>query len=87
MSIKDFYMTSPSDLEPGDVLVCTVTLHVGYHENANGNRVFRMYRCRYPGENLGSDGIPQGDRIYTNQEEVAQALFPIALNAGFEPDS
>lgn len=79
MPIKDFYNTSPNDLEPGDVLVATLTLHV----TPTGG--FRIYRCQYP-PRLGRSGMPQGMKVCTNLEEVALAIFPIALNAGLTPE-
>ncbi len=70
--IVDFY--NVSSLEPGDVLVATVTLHI----DGAGQPVFRMYRCDYPPEQIASDdGVPQGSRLFQLEDEVAKALFPI----------
>jgi len=77
MTFKHFYTVKPNELEPGDVLVCTVTLHV----NAFG---FRMYRCDWQ---PGHDEIPQGSRIYSNLDELAQSLFPVVLDADLKGDA
>lgn len=31
MAIKDFYNVSPDDLKPGDVMVCTLVVHMEHH--------------------------------------------------------
>ena len=68
MKIKNFYTVRPCDLEPGDVLVCTVTLHVTHTGG------FRIYRCQYPPQ-IDEFEVPQGSKVYNNLKEVAQALF------------
>lgn len=78
--IKDFY--NATDLENGDVLVCTVTLHVG---EISGEKVYRMYRCEYPPRNL-SVGIPQGSQIDDRSGEIAKQLFPITTYLGVTQD-
>jgi len=79
MTMKNFYSVRPNELEPGDVLTCTVALHVTYIGG------FRVYRCAYPPQ-LGEDGVPQGSKVYSNLEELAQALFPVVLDANLKPE-
>lgn len=79
--VVDFYNVRPHELRPGDVLVCTVTLHVTHHTDNDGNPYFRMYRC-----NLDVNDIPQGSRLYGDENVVANALFPIVTNAGMRSD-
>ena len=63
--------TRPSELKPGMVMVCTVTLHIGYMGG------FRVYQGDFPPQ-FSEDGIPQGSRISGNQADaVAEALFPV----------
>ena len=80
--IKNFYTVRPDELKPGDVLVCTVTLHVGYHGEPP---VYRMYRCAYPPQ-LGEEAIPQGQPILSNVKEVTQVLFPVVVDAGLQSE-
>jgi hypothetical protein len=82
MPIKNFYTVRPDELQPGDVLVCTVTLHVGYHGDPP---VYRMYRCGYPPA-IGEEGIPQGSAILSSVEQVAAALFPVVRDAGLQSE-
>ena len=79
-TIKDFYTTSPADLEPGDVMVATVTLHVLSH-----GPYVKLYRCRFNGE-VSQDGVPQGESISGPKvHAVVEALFPAAIWAGLVP--
>lgn len=71
----------PDELEPGDVMVVTVTLHV---VKRGDGLVFRIYRCGYPPQ--VHEGVPQGSRIGVHEWEVAQELFPVVAWAGIEPD-
>jgi hypothetical protein len=85
MQIKDFYNVRPDELEPGDVLVCTVTLHVSYRRDGDGKPMFRMYRAGYPPQ--VSEGIPQGSRLSPlGEKTVAYELFPVVGYAGLKPD-
>ena len=84
--VKDFYRTSPSDLQAGDVLVCTVTLHVSHFYQENSIPYFRMYKAGFPPQQTSEDGIPQGIRIFLNEDDVAKALFPIANQAGMKSE-
>ncbi len=68
MAQKNFYTVSPGELEPGDVLLCITKLLV----TKEGH--FRLYRCDYEGP------TPEGSRVYTNETEVQQSLFPVASN-------
>ena len=71
----------PNDLMHGDVLVVTVALHV---LERGEERIFRMYRCAYPPEE--ADGIPQGERVLTHEEEIVQELFPVVTWADIKRD-
>ena len=82
--VVSFYNVSPDDLKCGDVLVCTVTLHVGWHMDSEGKPMYRVYRCDYPPQ--VSDGIPQGANLGAFQQQVAEALFPVVQLAGLNPD-
>jgi len=74
----------PQELKPGDVMAVTVTLHV-CHRMVDNKLTYRIYRCPYPpGESL-VDGVPQGQRIQ-DEDEVAQALFPVVIWGGLTPD-
>lgn len=80
--IVDFYNVRPDELEPGDVMVCTVTLHITHWQDANGNPCYRVYRCAYPPQT--SDGIPQGGALSAPEAQgVALALFPVT--SGLRP--
>lgn len=79
--IVDVRKVRPADLVPGDVMVVTVTLHVGYHGD-----YFRMYRCPYPNAEVSSAGIPQGEQILQGAQPIAEALFPVATWAGLKPE-
>ena len=87
--IVNSYTIRPGELKPGDVMVCTVTLHV------MSDRTYRMYQCLYVDPRNAAarlagaslvDGVPQGSRIYDDGDIVAQQLFPTALNAGLRSD-
>jgi len=69
--ITDFYNLRPDELEPGMVFAVTITCHINYLGQP------QLYRCPYPNAQIGEDGTPQGDRIFTNVDEVTQALFPV----------
>lgn len=73
----------PDELNSGNVMAVTVTLHV--QRTAHG-LVFRMYRCGYPPQT--HDGIPQGSRIGPPEQEqvVMETLFPVVGWAGGEAD-
>ena len=86
MSIVNFYNVRPDELKSGDVLVCTVTLHVGYRRDKYGKPMYRMYRCDWPEPQVSEDGIPQGSNIGQDVEKVAQALFPVVGYAELKPD-
>ena len=85
MQIVDFCNVRPDELKSGDVLVCTVTLHVGYRKDEHGKPMYRVYRCGYPPEII-VDGIPQGPNIGRDAEAVAHALFPVIGYAELQPD-
>lgn len=76
--LKDLYTLRPIDFKPGDVIACVVTLHLT-RTKPDGTPLFRMYRCAYPNPQT-SEGIPQGAAMEWN-EEMAQALFPVAISA------
>ena len=82
MRIVDFYNVRPDELKPGDVLVCTVTLHVVNRLDDNEKPMYRVYRCGYPPQTSG--GIPQGANLFGSQRAVAEGLFPVV--AGMNPD-
>ncbi len=83
--LKNFYEVRPNELEPGDVLVCTVTLHVSHFLQEDGKPFFKMYWTGFPPETFDGAGVPQGTRIsFARKEEnaVARALFPVVVAAG-----
>lgn len=75
MAVKNFY--TATDVNPGDIFVCAVTLHV----NDFG---YRVYRCAYGSQNE-HEGVPQGTRIL-QEKAVAEALFPIIRDLGLGVD-
>lgn len=84
--LVNFYTTPYDELREGDAMVCVVTLHVNHHHQGNGKPYFRMYRTGYPPEQHDDEGkgIPQGSRIYLNEDEIAKALFPVVIQAGMK---
>lgn len=71
--IKDFYNISPRELEPGDVLLCTVKLMVMNHRAPDGSLLYRLYRCRYDG-----DEEPQGMKLESAfTQDAAETIFPV----------
>ena len=82
MTVKNFYMVRPDELEPGDVLLCVVKLMVGYHTK-EGKPVYRVYRCAYPADTdcMCEEDIPQGSQVI-DVDLVGKALFPVVINAG-----
>jgi hypothetical protein len=65
MTIKNFY--TATTIEPGDVFLVTIKAMVQYDGS------YRLYRC--PAVRIG--GEPQGDRLYKDEQVVAEAIFPI----------
>lgn len=77
----------PIDLQAGDVMVCTVTLHL-LEPIGDEPFAYRMYVCSYPVlPDQEHEGVPQGTRIYGDQEAVARQLFPVVSRAGAVPDT
>lgn len=67
---------APADLQAGDVMVVTVTCHI---ISGAGELEYRLYRCPYPLSHWDIDeyGVPQGDRVGDNNEQVIENLFPV----------
>lgn len=86
MPVVNFYNTRPDELQSGDVLVCVVTLHVGYRLDSKGRPTYRMYRCDWPDTQEGDGGIPQGSNIDQDTKKVAEALFPVVGWANLIPE-
>jgi hypothetical protein len=63
--IVNAYTISPNEIKAGDVMLFVVKAMVVRPGE------YRLYRCKFE-----SEDIPQGDRIYTNEDEVCEALFP-----------
>lgn len=82
--LVDSYTTT--ELRSGDVLVVTVTLHVTYHLDENNKPYFRMYRCGYPDAPVSEEGVPQGGRIFIDEQKIAETLFPIVSNLGLRSE-
>jgi len=86
----------PIDLQPGDVMVRTVALHILENPAApgkpqavrhEGKLVYRMYVCDWPGAQLSADGVPQGCRLYDGGEQpVGPSIFPVVGYAEMGPD-
>lgn len=71
--IKDFFNTAPNELEPGDILLCTVKLMVMNHRAPDGSLLYRLYRCRYDGTEE-----PQGMKVESSRtQDVAETIFPV----------
>ena len=67
--LKNIFTVIPNEIKRGDVFAVTVTCHIddqGYP---------RLYRCRYPDPYV-SNGIPQGDRVFSFEDETMKSLFP-----------
>lgn len=77
MTIKNAYTITGDDIELGDQFLFIVKLMVGHH-TINGKPTYRMYRCRWEGD---ESDIPQGDSIDMSKR-VDQALFPTLAAAG-----
>ena len=77
------YTVRPMELEPGDVMVRTVALHV-LPGRDGGWLFYRMYVCDWPDPRL-SDGVPQGTRM-EGKPETMMELFPVVGYAGANPD-
>lgn len=84
--IVNFYNVAPHQLKPGDVLVCTVTLHMRHITDAKGRPTFAMYRCPFPNPQIGDAGIPQGDKMPPSQATKVAAVFPIIEWAELVPE-
>jgi len=86
MTIKNFYNVSPDEVEPGDVFICTIAVHITY-KSATNKLFARAYRCPYPDLELSQDGIPQGsaiDREATKQ--MIKNVMPVLSWAGVVPE-
>jgi hypothetical protein len=66
MTIKNFYTATSA--EPGDVFLVTIKAMVQYDGS------YRLYRCPYKG-----DDMPQGDRLYTDSDDLGEVIFPILV--------
>jgi len=66
MTVKNFYTANTA--EPGDVFLVVIKAMVQY------DGTYRLYRCPYEGND-----VPQGDRLYKDEQIVAEALFPILV--------
>jgi len=71
----------PDEVRAGDVMICTVTLHV--FAGRGDGLLYRMYRCPHNGPEL--DRIPQGSRM-GDEKAVQEQLFPVVGWAGARPD-
>lgn len=72
------YTLRPTDVKPGQEMLFVIKAIVGYDGK------YRIYRCTWDGT---ESDIPQGSRLYLNEEEVAQAIFPVLVNAELEADN
>lgn len=76
------YNLHPDKIQPGDVIVLTVTIHVNRLDQKN-RPLIRAYRC--PHVSMG--GIPQGDQIAPEHTlPLAEALAPVLIWAGAQVD-
>lgn len=69
MEVVNAYTISPRDIKQGDVMLFVVKAMV------TREGWYRIYRCEYTGS-IAPDDIPQGSRVYSNEKEVCEALFP-----------
>ena len=84
--IVDPFTVLPKDLQAGDVMVCTIALHVLPDWNGDTRHlVYRLYRSPWPSQQLDDYGVPQGTRM-GNEKAIMQGCFPVAGYAGAEPD-
>lgn len=75
MTIKNFYSIRPDQIEDGDVFVVTVAVHVSKFSD---RLTYRAYRCPYPSLDDDENGVPQGDRIFTDHvNTVVETLIPV----------
>ena len=77
MTIKNAYTVTGDQIESGDEFLFVVKLMVG-HRKVDGKPAYRMYRCRWEGD---ESDIPQGDQIDMSKR-VDRALFPTLAAAG-----
>lgn len=66
MPVKDFYMTTPADVEPGDIFLVGLKAMVQYDGSV------RLYRFRVEDAPV-SGGVPQGAWVMV-PEEYAEAI-------------
>lgn len=78
MKVVNAYTIPPVEIQRGDVMMFVVKAMV------TGDGLYRLYRCEYDPEQ--GETVPQGARIYNNEREICEALFP-SLAAVAEPDS
>ena len=74
MALKNAYTIKPYDVQPGDEFLFVVKAMIMH------DKTYRLYRCLYK-----HGDIPQGDKIISNAEEIAESLFPVLIDAGCEP--
>jgi hypothetical protein len=83
--IKNPYTIHPDEIQPGDVFVQTVTIHVNRRDSL-GRVLVRAYRCGYPPQ-VSDDGIPQGNPIAPELlNAILQAFAPTLLDVNAQPD-
>lgn len=82
MAIKDFYNDRITDLEAGDVIMATVTCHIGHIDHEKQIVYVEAYRCSVNGQK-SSEGVPQGAPMsFKDTVALVATLFPIL--AGYE---
>lgn len=69
MKLVNAYTVCPDEIEPGDVMLFVIKAMVVRPG------VYRLYRCHYPYVIENDEDVPQGNRIF-NEQEVCEALFP-----------
>jgi len=79
MTLINAYTVQPNDIKPGDEMLFVVKAMVGYRDHNDGKLFYHLYRCRWEGD---ENDIPQGDRIYGNEEAICRQLFSSLARVG-----
>ena len=77
----DFYNTSASDLEEGNVMASIVTCHISHINHSEEVIYIKCFRGKWPQDQEAlqySEGIPQGSDVGREESiALAKILYPI----------
>lgn len=78
------YTIRPDELQAGDVMQCTLALHIT--QGPAGKLIYRLYQSEFPNPQLDENGVAQGSRIFPLSEHTIKMLFPTVANADITRD-